>query len=88
MLSCCIDQEGMDRLQQLGSAGMAEACSTWLSSVIGDLQQQLSGLLAGCKTAAQLTQLEAAVHEGISAWHKPVMTIATPGPPLPASLHA
>lgn len=87
MLSDCIDQEGMDKLQQLGSTSMAQACSTWLSSVIEDLQQQLPGLLAGCKTAAQLTQLEAAVHEGIAAWHKPVMTIATPGQALPASLH-
>lgn len=76
----------MEKLQQLGSASMGQACSTWLSSVIGDLQRQLPGLLAGCKTAAQLTQLEAAVHEGIAAWHKPVMTIAAPGPALPASV--
>ena len=76
----------MDRLQQLGSSSMAQACSTWLSSVIGDLQQQLPGLLAGCPTAAELTQLEVAVHEGIAAWHKPVMTISTPGLSLPGSL--
>ncbi|KAK9864885.1 hypothetical protein WJX84_005968 [Apatococcus fuscideae] len=71
-------QDSMDKLQQLGSLSMAEACSTWLSSVIADLQQQLPGLLAGCQTAAQLTQLESAVHGGIAAWHKPVMTIARP----------
>ena len=76
----------MDKLQQLGSSSMAQACAPWLSRVIGDLQQQMPGLLSGCKTADQLTRLETAVRDSIAAWHKPVMTIAIPGPHLSGSL--
>ena len=69
----------MERLQQLGSSRMAEACSTWLTDVIADLQQHLPSLLAGCHTATQLTQLEAAVLAGLSDWHKPLITLAATG---------